>query len=93
MALAHAYAAIGKKAEAEQILRGLERKLKKTSVSPYTMATIYATLGENDKAFEFLEKAYSQKSFEILSLNSDLLLDGLRPDPRFQDLLRRIGLN
>ncbi len=93
MALAHAYAAIGQKAEAEQILRDLERKSKKTPVSPYTMATIYANLGENDKAFEFLEKAYSQKSFEILSLKSDFLLDGLRPEPRFQDLLRRIGLN
>ncbi|HKU28355.1 MAG TPA: winged helix-turn-helix domain-containing protein [Candidatus Sulfotelmatobacter sp.] len=93
VALAHAYAAIGQKAEAEQILRDLERKSKKTSVSPYTMATIYANLGENDKAFEFLEKAYSQKSFEILSLKSDFLLDGLRPEPRFQDLLRRIGLN
>jgi hypothetical protein len=57
------------------------------------MATIYANLGENDKAFEFLEKAYSQKSFDILSLKSDLLLDRLHPDPRFENLLRRIGLN
>jgi len=57
------------------------------------MARIYAGLGENDKAFEFLDKAYSEKSFDILSLNSDLLLDSLHPDPRFQDLLRRIGLS
>ena len=57
------------------------------------MATLYTGLAENDKAFEFLEKAYSQKSFEILSLKSDLLLDNLRPDPRFQNLVRRIGLN
>jgi len=92
VALAHAYAADGKKAEADRILRDLERKLEQTSASPYTMATIYAGLGESDKAFEFLEKAYSQKSFEILSLRSDLLLDSLRPDPRFQDLIRRIGL-
>jgi len=57
------------------------------------MATIYANLGENDKAFAFLEKAYSEKSFDISwSLKSDLLLDSLRPDPRFQSLLRRIGL-
>jgi hypothetical protein len=39
------------------------RKLKETSASPYTLAAIYAGLGENDKAFEFLEKAYSEKSF------------------------------
>jgi hypothetical protein len=56
------------------------------------MATIYAVLGENDKAFEFLERAYSQKSFDILSLKSDLLLDNLRRDPRFQNLLHRMGL-
>ena len=93
VALAHGYSALGKKAEAEKILRDLERKLKGTSASPYTMATIYAGLGENDKAFEFLEKAYSEKSLDISwSLKSDFLLDSLRPDPRFKTMLRRIGL-
>jgi tetratricopeptide (TPR) repeat protein len=91
VALAHAYAAIGKKAEAEKILRNLESNSKATA-SPYTVATIYAGLGENDKALESLEKARSGKSFQILSLKSDLLLDTLRPDPRFQNLLRRMSL-
>jgi TolB-like protein/DNA-binding winged helix-turn-helix (wHTH) protein/Tfp pilus assembly protein PilF len=91
--LAHAYSAVGRKTEAEKILRDLQRKSKETSTSPYTMATIYAGLGENDKAFEFLEKAYSQKSLGLpSSLSSDLLLDSLRPDPRFQTILRRLGL-
>jgi hypothetical protein len=91
--LAHAYSAAGKKAESEKILRDLERKAKRTSASPYTMATIYAGLGENDKAFDLLEKAYSEKSLDFaLGLQSDLLLDRLRPDPRFQLMLRRIGL-
>lgn len=93
VSLAHAYSAAGRKADAEKILRELERKSKKTSVSPYTMATIYAGLGENDKAFDFLEKAYTEKSLDFpLPLQSDLLLDGLHADPRFQNLLRRIGL-
>jgi TolB-like protein/DNA-binding winged helix-turn-helix (wHTH) protein/Tfp pilus assembly protein PilF len=93
VALAHAYAALGKKADAEKILRDLERKSKKTSASPYTMATIYAGLGENDKAFEFLEKAYSAKSLDLVSsLKSDFLLDSLRADPRFKAMLRRMGL-
>jgi TolB-like protein/DNA-binding winged helix-turn-helix (wHTH) protein/Flp pilus assembly protein TadD len=93
VALAHAYSAVGRKAEAEKILRGLERKSKETSASPYTMATIYVGLGENDKAFEFLEKAYSQKSLGLSwSLKSDSLLDSLRPDPRFQSLLRGMAL-
>jgi tetratricopeptide (TPR) repeat protein len=92
-ALAHAYSAVGRKAEAEKILRDLARKSKEISASPYTMATIYAGLGENDKAFEFLEKGYSQKSLNLpWKLNSDLLLESLRPDPRFQNLLGRIGL-
>jgi len=93
VALAHAYSALGKKAEAEKILRDLERESKESAVSPYTMATIYAGLGENDRAFEFLEEAYSEKSLDIIwSLKSDFLLDPLRPDPRFKDMLRRIGL-
>jgi TolB-like protein/DNA-binding winged helix-turn-helix (wHTH) protein/Tfp pilus assembly protein PilF len=93
VALAHAYTAIGKKAEAEKILRDLERKLQGAPASPYTMATIYADLGQNDKAFDFLERAYSEKSLNITSIKSDLVLDSLHRDPRFQNLLGRIGLN
>jgi tetratricopeptide (TPR) repeat protein len=93
VALAHAYTAIGKKAEAEKILRNLERKLQGAPASPYTMATIYADLGQNDKAFDFLERAYSAKSLNITSIKSDLVLDSLHRDPRFQNLLDRIGLN
>jgi adenylate cyclase len=93
VALAHAYSATGKKAQAKKILLDLERRLKATSTPPYTMATIYAGLGENDKAFEFLDKAYSEKSLDISwSLKSDLLLDTLHPDPRFQSLLRGMAL-
>ena len=91
--LAHAYSAAGKKAEADKILRGLVSKSRETSITPFTMATIYAGLGENDKAFEFLEKAYSEKSLDFSwPLQSDLLLDSLHSDPRFQMLLRRIGI-
>ena len=94
VALAHAYSAIGDKAKAEMILRNLERKLQGTSPSPYTMATIYAGLGETDRAFAFLEEAYTKKSLGLPSgLRSDLALDSLRPDPRLQNLLGRIGLN
>ena len=93
VALAHVYSAAGRKAEANKILRDLQRTSERTLVRSYTMATIYAGLGENDKAFELLEKACSEKSLDIsFSLKSDLLLDDLRPDPRFQSMLRRIGL-
>jgi TolB-like protein/DNA-binding winged helix-turn-helix (wHTH) protein/Flp pilus assembly protein TadD len=94
VALAHAYAAIGKQAEAKKSFLDLERKTKNSPTSTYTMATIYAGLHENEKAFEFLDKAYSEKFLDLPSmLKSDLALDGLRSDPRFQSLLRRTGLN
>jgi tetratricopeptide (TPR) repeat protein len=92
VALAHAYAALGKKAEAEKIFRDLERN-PRAAASAYTMATIYAGLGENDKALQSLEMACAEKSFPVTRLTSDLALDSLRSDPRFQDLLRRFGLN
>ena len=93
VALAHAYASAGKKAEAQKILHDLERKATQNSASPYTMATIYAGLGKTDKAFAFLEEAYAKKSMSLPAwLESDLTLDGLRPDPRFQNLLDRMGL-
>ncbi len=91
--LAHVYSAVGRKAEAEKILRDLERKVNRTPDSSLTMARIYATRGQNDKAFEFLEKAYSEKAFYMPgNMKADPLLDNLRPDPRFQNLLLRMGL-
>jgi TolB-like protein/DNA-binding winged helix-turn-helix (wHTH) protein/Tfp pilus assembly protein PilF len=91
--LAHAYAAIGKRAEAERILRDLEHGAKESYVSPYILATIYAGLGEQDKAIQFLEKALDQRSLEISwNLKADQRVDNLRSDPRFQDLARRVGL-
>ena len=93
VALAHAYSVFGKKDEAQKILRDLERKAKQNSASPYTMATIYAGLGETDKAFASLEEAYAKKSLSLPAwLESDPTLDSLRPDPRFQNLLARMGL-
>ena len=90
--LAHAFAAIGRKAEAEKILHDFERKSKSGYVSPYMIATIYAGLGEKDKAFAFLERAYQERSLDIpWHLKADLRIDNLRSDPRFQDLVRRVG--
>jgi Tfp pilus assembly protein PilF len=92
-ALAHAYAASGRRSEAEKILSDLSRQSKTNYVSPYMIATIYPGLGDKDRAFEFLEKAYQEKSPDIpYFLKADLRLDTLRSDPRFQDLVRRVGL-
>jgi TolB-like protein/DNA-binding winged helix-turn-helix (wHTH) protein/Flp pilus assembly protein TadD len=90
--LAHAFAGIGRRAEAEKILHDFERKSKSGYVSPYMIATIYAGLGEKDRAFEFLERAYQERSLDISwHLKADLRIDNLRSDPRFHLLLQRVG--
>ena len=93
VALAHAYAGVGRRAETQKVLRDLEQESTKVYVSPYLIATLYATLGDKDKAFKFLEKAYLEKSLDISwYLKADLRIDNLRSDPRYQNLLRRVGL-
>jgi TolB-like protein/DNA-binding winged helix-turn-helix (wHTH) protein len=89
--LAHAWAAAGKKGKAEKMLHALVHNAKAMG-SPYTMATIYAGLGKNDRALESLKKACLEKSLDAGWIRSDFLLDSLRSDPRFQDLVRRVGL-
>lgn len=92
--LGHAYAVIGNKGAAEKILRKLEQASKMGQASPYLAATIYAGLGNKDKAFDLLEQAYRGKSLDIAwTLKPDLRVDSLRADRRFQDLLRRTGLS
>jgi len=53
---------------------------------------MYARLGEKDRAFEFLEKAYRDRSAELINLKVEPVFDFLHSDPRYADLLRRIGL-
>ena len=91
-ALAYAYAAAGQRAEAGRILRDLEQKSKTAYISPYLLGTVYAGLGDNDKAFELLEKAHREKSLELSwHIKADQRIDSLRADPRFENLLTRVG--
>jgi hypothetical protein len=63
-------------------------------VSPYLLATVFASLGDKDSAFEYLNKAYEERSLDLSwHMRADLRLDSLRSDVRFQDLMRRIGLS
>jgi len=83
----------GRRTEAKNILRDLERKSQSEYVSPYLIATIYAGLGDKNNAFGLLEKAYAEKSLDISwFLKADQRIDNLRSDPRFETLLRRVGL-
>lgn len=90
-ALAMAYAAAGKKKPAQQILAKLQQLAGKRYVLPYNVAKIHAAGADRDKAFEWLERAYEGGNPDLIELNSEPIFDGLRGDPRFSDLMRRIG--
>ena len=84
---------MGKRAEAEKVLRELQQQSKISYGSPYMIAVIYAGLNQKDKAFAYLEKAYQEKSPDMAYfLRADLRIDGLRSDSRFQEIWRRMGL-
>jgi hypothetical protein len=59
-------------------------------VSPYVLATVHAALGDADQAFFCLDRAYDEGSHWLMYVNVAQLLDGLRPDPRFAELARRV---
>ncbi len=92
--LGYAYAVAGRKAEAQKVLDQLNELSKRKYVSAVSKVVVYVGLGENDKAFEWLEKAYEDRSLggPLSSIKVDPFFDPLRSDPRFQDLLRRMNL-
>jgi TolB-like protein/DNA-binding winged helix-turn-helix (wHTH) protein/Tfp pilus assembly protein PilF len=85
-------AAAGERAEAERLLSELRQVEKKRFVCPYEIATTNLALGARDEAFRWLEEAYEARSICMIWLRVDPRLDPLRSDPRFQDLVRRVGL-
>ena len=89
--LGFAYAAAGKKTEAIETLANLRDIAKQRYVSAYNFAMIHLGLGEFDDAIEWLEKAVEERSGFLPFLNVEPMLDPLRENSRFQDLLRRIG--
>lgn len=91
--LGYTYTLAGRKAEAKAALEELFAASKQRHISPYLIATIYSGLGDKDKAMQWLEKAYEVRDGMLVMLKVDAHLDGMRSDPRFQDLLRRVGLN
>ncbi len=91
-ALAQAYAVAGEREQAQELLKELQQRNRKEPVSPLLFAGIYAQLGEKDKAFAELEKAYEKRESNLVYAKEDAAYDNLRDDPRYHDLLRRVGL-
>jgi tetratricopeptide (TPR) repeat protein len=90
--LACAYALSGKKSEARSILNELKERSREHYISPSVIAFIYGTLGEQDEAFRWLEKAYEGRDLLLVLLKTEPLFDSLSSDPRFADLVRKLGL-
>jgi eukaryotic-like serine/threonine-protein kinase len=91
--LGYAYAASGQREEARKALddsNGLSKWRRYTS--SYDRAIVYAGLGDRDKAFELLQRAYEDRDSYMIWLKVEPILDKLRSDPRFADLERRVGI-
>ena len=90
--LGHVYGLAGRKVEALDVLRTLTSMAKQRFVSPIDFAVVYAGLGDRDLTFYWLETAYRNRSIRIQELPA-MYFDKVRSDPRYSELVRRIGLS
>ncbi len=84
--------ACGQRAEAEAIIARFRELRERRYAMAYGVALVYAGLAENEEAFRWLDKAYDERSHWLVWLSVDPRWNGLRPDPRFDQLRRRVGL-
>jgi tetratricopeptide (TPR) repeat protein len=92
LALAQIYAVAGQTEAARRLVEVVEKDTNLIDQACRGLALVCAALGENDSAFEWLEKAYQRREESILSLKVDPKVDGLRADLRFMALLKKIGV-
>jgi TolB-like protein/Flp pilus assembly protein TadD len=93
--LCSAFAATGRLADAKGILAQVEKDQRENSsvhIPPVALAGMYALVGETDRAFEWLDRAFSERSPYLSTLNVEQWFDGIRNDPRFAALLEKVGL-
>jgi tetratricopeptide (TPR) repeat protein len=89
--LGRACALAGERAKAMEILDELKAASQRRYVSPFDLAVVCVGLADLDAAFQFFEEAFRQRVFRLVELTMPMF-DSLRPDPRWQDLVARIGL-
>jgi TolB-like protein/Tfp pilus assembly protein PilF len=92
MVLAHVYAKMGNRPECDKAISELEEIGKTRYIRRYYIASIYATLGDKDKAFAELEKAFADRDCFLSRVTEDPFMDPLRDDARFADLSKRMNL-
>ncbi|HVN75440.1 MAG TPA: protein kinase, partial [Thermoanaerobaculaceae bacterium] len=88
--MAHTLAVAGCRADAERALENLLALARRRHVNPFELALVYLGLGQNEAAFEWLERAYEARSDLMVYLRVDPRLDSVRSDPRFRELVRRM---
>ncbi len=91
-ALARTFALSGRIDHARQTLQTLETLAESRYVSPFEFVTIYFALGDVGRGYQWLTKACDDRCFELLALKVDPRFDGLKDDPRFLAVARRVGL-
>ena len=91
--LGYGYALSGNREEALRVRTMLIERSKQRYVPAYLIALVHAGLNDKDGAFEWMEKAYEERSMYLVYLAVEPALDPLRSDPRFGQLLRRMGLS
>ena len=89
--LGHGYGVTGKHPAALAIAKELEGKYARKEANGRDVAAVYAGLGEKDKAFEWLEKDFQSKA-DLTFVRWEFVYESLRDDPRFKNLLKRMGL-
>jgi tetratricopeptide (TPR) repeat protein len=89
--LGYGYAVSGKRVEALKALNALKERSNQEHIEPFYIAWVYAGLGEKDPALEWLQKAYEERSSSLVYL-IDPGFDSIRLDPRFTELVRKVGL-
>jgi tetratricopeptide (TPR) repeat protein len=92
-ALAHAYALAGRSKDSQELLGELTGLPDTRYVPPFFIALVYLGLGKVDQTFAWLGKAHGERSFDLLELQVDPRFDGIRSDPRFDDLLEKMNLH
>jgi adenylate cyclase len=91
--LGYSYGVTGRRAHALKVLQSLDEMERRRYVSRAARAYVYAGLGDRDKAFEWLEKAYQERSDALAWFRQEPESKSLRSDPRFAALMRKIGFN
>ena len=90
--IGYAYGISGNREEAEKTLVKMDKLSSKRFVSPYHVAVIYAGLADKEKALELLTLCIEQRSVWLIYIKVDPFWDNLRSDPRFIELLKKVGL-